>query len=179
MKYTKEILEEAVKDSISVAEVLRKLGLPPVGGTHSHLSRRIREFGIDTSHFLGKRANSGQQHKGPRKAPWQEILVLRMRGPRQKSHRLRRALLESGREYRCEGEGCPVGGAWLGKGIVLHVDHRNGNWLDDRPENLSFFCPNCHSQTPNYCGNKGFAELTSRAKWFRSYRRKKKGPVAE
>jgi hypothetical protein len=49
MKYTRELLQEVVKESYSVAQVLRKLGLRQAGGTHSHLSRRIKAFGIDTS----------------------------------------------------------------------------------------------------------------------------------
>ncbi len=179
MKYTKETLETAVKDCVSVAGVLKKLGLKEAGGTHSHISQRIQRFGIDTSHFLGQRANSGPNHKGPRKTPWQEVLVLRESGQRQKAHVLRRALIESGREYKCEVEGCLMKGSWLGKPIMLHINHKNGNWLDDRPENIEFTCPNCHSQTSNYCGSKGFAEIASGAKLSQAYRNRKKGPVAE
>jgi hypothetical protein len=179
LKYSKEILEAAVRDSISVAGVLRKLGLAQAGGTHAYLSRRIKEFGIDTSHFLGQGANRGPNHRGPRRLRWEEVLVLRTEGRRQKPHVLRRALIESGREYKCEGNGCAIRGEWLGKPIILHVNHRNGNWLDDRPENVEFNCPNCHSQSAKYCGAKGFAELTSRARWYQNYRKKKKGPVAE
>jgi hypothetical protein len=179
MKYTREILEAATRECFSVAGVLRKLGLSQAGGTHSYISHRIRVFGIDTSHFLGQGANRGQNHKGPKKTPWQEILVLRTSGRREKAHRLRRALLESGREYRCQGEGCQVFDEWLGQLLVLHIEHKNGNWLDDRAENLLFLCPNCHSQTPDYCGAKGYSELTGRGKWFREYRKRKQGPVAE
>jgi hypothetical protein len=28
----------------------------------------------------------------------------------------------------------------------------NGNRDDNRLENLRLLCPNCHSQTPTYCG---------------------------
>jgi hypothetical protein len=179
MKYTRELLQNVVRECFSVAPVLRKLGLVQAGGTHSNLSRRIKELGIDTSHFLGKAANQGPCHKGSTKVPWQDTLVLRSNGRRQKAHRLRRALLEMGREYRCRGDGCSLSDNWLGRGLVLHVNHKNGNWLDDRPDNLDFLCPNCHSQTDNYCGSKGFAELTGVAKREREYRKRKKGPVAE
>src|SRR5262245_59859577 len=102
MKYTKEVLQAAVKESISVAGVLRILGLAQAGGTHSHIARRIREYQLDTSHFLGKRANRGPNHKSWKRNAWQEVLVLRHHGRRQKAHALRRALIQSGREYRCE-----------------------------------------------------------------------------
>jgi hypothetical protein len=150
-------------------------------GTHSHIARKIKEFGIDSSHFLGCAANHGPNHKGPHKLSWQEVLVLRHNGRRQKPYRLRRALIESGRAYRCEAKGCSIQGEWLGKRLILHVNHKNGNWLDDRPENVEFHCPNCHSQTPNYCKNSGLVELTTQAQWWREYRKRKrnKGPVAE
>jgi hypothetical protein len=179
VKYTREVLQEAVQACYSVAAVLRKLGVAQAGGTHAHISRRIKAFGIDTSHFLGQAANQGPWHKGPRRLPWQEVLVLRASGKRQKAHVLRRALLEIGREYRCAGENCGLRDEWLGRRLVLHVNHKNGNWLDDRPENVEFLCPNCHSQTANYCGSKGYAELTSIGKWCREYRKRKKGPVVE
>jgi hypothetical protein len=34
--------------------------------------------------------------------------------------------------------------------MALH--HINGDALDNRLENISFLCPNCHSQTPNFSG---------------------------
>ena len=105
--------------------------------------------------------------------------MLRGAGNRQHAHRLRRALLQMGRAYRCKAAGCVIVDEWLGRPIILHVNHKNGNWLDDRPENLEFLCPNCHSQTANYCGSKGLAELTSTARREREYRRRKRGPVAE
>src|SRR5436305_406641 len=146
-KYTKEILEDAVRASRCVRDVLRYLRLKPAGGTHTHIVRRIKAFAIDTSHFLGQAANQGPFHNCGRRSTWQEILVLRQSGNRQKTHRLRRALMEIGREYRCEAEGCSLAGEWLGKTLVLHLNHKNGNWLDDRADNLQFLCPNCHSQT--------------------------------
>src|SRR6516165_385659 len=120
MKYTKELLQEIVPECYSVAQVLRKLGLAEAGGTHTHLSRRIKAFGIDTSHFLGQAANQGAWHKGPQKISWQDTLVLRLTGRRQRPHRLRRALLEMGRPYHCQGPDCSLSDTWLGRRLVLH-----------------------------------------------------------
>lgn len=150
MKYTKEILEEATKNSKSIMGVLRYLGLSEASGSmHAHISSRIKEFKIDTTHFTGLKTNCGPGHKGgPRKLQANQILVRRDRGRRQDTHRLKRALLEIGRKYKCAK--CGLGPKWENETLTLQIEHKNGNNLDDRKENLEFLCPNCHSQTPHY-----------------------------
>lgn len=181
-KYTKEILEAVVRQNHSMAGVLRALGLKLAGGSHTHISRRIKVLGIDTSHFLGQGSNRGPDHRGPKPLTCDQVFVLRKSGYRQKARILRKALLESGRPYGCEGKGCILLDEWLGRPLVLHVNHKNGDWLDDRAENLEFLCPNCHSQTPTYCRGMQPDHRTSEAAWYREYRKRRKccrGPVAE
>jgi predicted RNA-binding Zn-ribbon protein involved in translation (DUF1610 family) len=148
-KYTRELLSEAAANSISIAGMLRYLQIPIAGGTHAHISRKLKQFSIDTSHFKRVAPNRGKPCAW-RLTP-ELILVVRSPGsPRPKPHVLRRALRESGVPYACVA--CGVAAEWNGQPIVLHVDHINGDWLDNRKENIRFLCPNCHSQTPTFSG---------------------------
>jgi len=144
MKYTKEILTDAVANSTSFAGVLRFLNLKQAGGTQAHIKRKIRTFGIDTSHFTGQAHQRGCPAYN--KLPWQHFLVQKTDGGRTKAEILRRALIESGVKYQCKK--CGNVGEWLGKELTLEVDHINGDFTDNRRKNLRFLCPNCHSQEP-------------------------------
>jgi hypothetical protein len=53
---------------------------------------------------------------------------------------------------------------WLGKKIVLEVDHIDGLHYNNTVENLRLICPNCHSQTETYKNkNKGKGRKYRRA----------------
>ncbi|NLV78583.1 MAG: HNH endonuclease [Rhodococcus sp.] len=152
MKHTKEKLEEAVRASVNFADVVRYLGLKPNGGNHTHIARRIRALGIDTSHFTGRARVAGGNAV---KRHWTSILRDTAEGSaRTKPHLLRRALIESGRPHVCAG--CGLEPIWCGKPLVFHVDHVDGNPTDSRPENVRFLCPNCHSQTATWAGRRRF-----------------------
>jgi Zn finger protein HypA/HybF involved in hydrogenase expression len=56
---------------------------------------------------------------------------------------LRAGLLEN----RCEECGISE---WLGRPLIIQIDHINGVRDDHRLENLRMLCPNCHSQTDTY-----------------------------
>ncbi|MFF4805346.1 HNH endonuclease signature motif containing protein [Streptomyces sp. NPDC001351] len=150
-KWTREILEPVVAASTSVNEVLRRLGLDMVGGHHTHISRRIRAYGLDTSHFSPVTRTERQRYSQRRRAP-EEILVedASPHITRVASGRLKRAMRELGVEERCAL--CGIEPVWLGEPLPLEVDHIDGNWRNNRIENLRFLCPNCHSTTDSYRG---------------------------
>ncbi|GGS60016.1 hypothetical protein GCM10010156_18240 [Planobispora rosea] len=150
-KYTPEMLAEAAADSHSIADVLRRLGITIAGGNHAHISRQLKRFKIDTSHFRRVPSNKGKPSPR-RRRPAQILVVLPEGSPRPSPARLRRALIESGMPYHCAG--CKIEGVWQGQPLTLHIDHVSGDWLDNRIKNLRFLCPNCHSQTENFAGKK-------------------------
>lgn len=94
----------------------------------------------------------------------EEILVKRYEtyGRRTSVVYLRRSMMESGVPYKCAGADCTLTGAWLGKPLRLQVEHKNGDWLDNRLENLEFLCPNCHSQTATWGKDKGETSIIGR-----------------
>jgi predicted RNA-binding Zn-ribbon protein involved in translation (DUF1610 family) len=163
-KYTKEVLEPLVKESCSIAEVLKKLGLKISGGSFSHISKKIKTYEIDTSHMLGQKWTKGKRRPNITKS-WEVILQENRNGKREQSYLLRRALIESGRPYICEE--CGQGPIWKGKELRIQVDHINRDWEDNRKENLRFLCPNCHTQTDGFNGSKGLAELTKSYNYYK------------
>lgn len=149
LKYTRELLEDAARRSISIAGVMRILGMKSSGSSQTYIRKRLIELDIDTSHFKGQGHALGRRARN-RLNP-ERILVIRPSGStRAKPTQLRRALTEQGVPYMCTE--CDLAGEWRGKTLILHVDHMNGDYLDCRRENLQFLCPNCHSQTWNYAG---------------------------
>lgn len=151
MLYTNEQLIEAVKDSKNFCEVCRKLNVKQTGGSYYNVKRRILKLGLDTSHFT-KDKSILCKNIVVRVKSSEEILIhdesLHGRVPRKQ---LKRCMLSQGIPYRCSK--CDNDGTWNGEKLELPIDHKDGNWKNNKLSNLRFLCPNCHSQT-NTFGNK-------------------------
>lgn len=144
IKYTKELLEEAVKDSYSIAETLRKIGLSPVGGSYQTLKKKLIEFNVDFSHFTGKQWNIN-----PKNPVYIKKFLLKLcKYSSLSSSNVKALVYRLGLKHN-QCELCGIS-EWQGKPIICELHHINGNSTDNRIENLKILCPNCHSQTDNF-----------------------------
>ncbi|MFF9471922.1 HNH endonuclease [Streptomyces roseolus] len=146
LRPTPEDLRSAVESSLSISGALRLLGRQDSGQMRELFHRWVEEDDLSTSHFLGQAHQRGR--KGPRR-PAAAILVRHEGRRRTRTHMLRRALREVGVPEECAE--CGAGTTWLGDPITLEIDHVNGDWSDDRRENLRLLCPNCHAVTDTWC----------------------------
>lgn len=144
--YTKELLEEKVKDCYSLSELCRRIGLTARGSNFKTLRKKLNEFDVDYSHFTGPRWNvdvNNPIYRGKLYPKLCEHSSLNTVCAKNTLYRL------GIKENKCEICGTSE---WQGKELVCELHHINGDSTDNRLENLIILCPNCHSQTANYAG---------------------------
>ncbi|NVO83461.1 HNH endonuclease signature motif containing protein [Hymenobacter terrestris] len=135
--------------SLSVRQVLSRIGLVPAGGNYKPVHARVARLGLDIGHWTGAGWNTGARfQKFGKSTPLSDILVENSEynftfGLK---NRLLKALLKN---HQCEV--CNLT-EWNGQLIPLELHHLNGVNNDHRLENLQLLCPNCHAQTSNYRG---------------------------
>ncbi|MFJ6634143.1 HNH endonuclease [Streptomyces sp. NPDC091376] len=141
-------LAQAVASSVSLADTLRRIGRPESTSRRALLKKWIADDGLDTAHFLGQAHQRGKPGTTPALTA-KDVLVKHEGKRRSKSAHLRRALREIGVPEECAE--CGTGPEWLGRPMTLEVDHANGDWSDNRADNLRLLCPNCHAITGTWC----------------------------
>lgn len=148
VEWTKELLNEIVPNCTSYSEVLRKVGLKPLGSNPKTLKKKLDEFNIDYSHFTGQGWNKyGHPRFGNSGKTLSAVLDI---NSSLSTASVRKRLLNN----KIKSNVCEICGIseWNGLPIVCELYHINGDSTDNRIENLQMLCPNCHSQTDNYCG---------------------------
>lgn len=106
------------------------------------LKKYIRLYGITTDHF--------GRVKSPRPMRLTDEQLFCEQSHADRSI-VKRVVIERNLiPYVCDA--CENDGEWNGRPLSLQLEHRNGINNDNRLENLTFLCPNCHSQTPTYAG---------------------------
>lgn len=145
---------QIVKESYSLAEVIRKSGLKIAGGNYETTSNRIKRLKLDISHFTGQAWNKGKKLGSNYFKIAKPLLEILIKDSNYQSYKLLKRLFSEGlKEHRCE---CCGLTKWQGSKIPLELHHINGIHNDNRLENLQVLCPNCHALTDNYRGkNKG------------------------
>lgn len=143
-KWTDNELKEAVKNNISLAGVLRDLGLSYSGNCAKRINRHIERLGIDNSHFV--------RYGNPTKEMKLGKVLTKDSPYRGGSARVKKKIVNAGlMKDECSMEGCPnPKPKWNDKPLTLQLDHINGDRRDNRIENLRILCPNCHTQTDTW-----------------------------
>lgn len=144
-----EKVKEAVENNCCYADTLRALGVPTQGRNSDTLKRKIEEYHLDISHFTFVSKDKGKNRK-------KSAIDYLFKGSIIKPYKLKQKLLEDGlKENKCERCGISE---WQGKPIVCQLHHIDGDETNNELDNLQMLCPNCHSQTDNYCGNSNKTE---------------------
>lgn len=139
--------KDIVSNSFSITEVTRRCGFKTCksGGGRQKVIARIRNQNIDISHF---KINGRQFEKAPHNkiSNYDDIFKKNSKSYRNTIRDI--ILREKFLEYKCSV--CGNVGTWNGKELSLQLHHLDGDITNNELCNLTFLCPNCHSQTDNY-----------------------------
>lgn len=138
-KFSKEEIEQFVKESTSYAQLANKLGYSWLssGSANKTMRDMIQELSLDSSHFTGQVWNKGNfdysRFVYGKKINTSQALpaIVALRG------------------HKCENCGLEE---WRDQQIPLEIHHIDGDELNSDLNNLQMLCPNCHALTDNYKG---------------------------
>lgn len=137
-KFSRNELENFIKNSNSIAETAEKIGYSKIGGSGNHETKKMIEYyQFDISHFKGQSWNKNNfdytrfQYGKTMKIAEAVNAIAYLKG------------------WKCE---ICQNEKWNNEKIPLEVHHLDGNHLNNQLENLQIICPNCHALTENWRG---------------------------
>lgn len=148
--FSKEEIKSAIESSNTKKEVLTKLGFEHTGN-FTTLNRIIIEYGLQEE-YEGLKARSEDYIKKclniiHKNNSYDEPIFIA--NSKASGNTLRKYIAQDNLiPYVCSK--CGNEGYWQGEKLKLQVHHINGIHNDNRLENLTYLCPNCHSQTENF-----------------------------
>lgn len=145
-----ESINEVIKSSQSRMDCLKRLELNPNSNANLNwIESIIISHKIDNSHWCGLGHLKGKTHNWGTPTPLADLLVEKSYTS---SSNLKKRLIKCGLlEEKCSR--CEII-EWQGEKLSLQLEHKNGESIDNRIENLTLLCPNCHSLTSTYCRKK-------------------------
>ncbi len=146
--YTDEDIIKNAKEEMSLAGLLRSLGLKCGGGSYVNIKKTLQRLEVDCSHWTGSGHLKGKKHNHNIKFSLESVMIADSTYSR---CLLKRRLLEEG-ILKNECSECGQEELWNGQKLVMVLDHINGVNNDHRLENLRMLCPNCNSQQKTFCG---------------------------
>ena len=136
---TNEDFINIVNNSNSYSDILKKCGYTNLGNTNT-IKKRIKLLNLSVDHFISIKPPSKQNKKTLNE-------VFTINNPMNGIDIKKRLINELEWKYECFI--CKIF-EWMDKPLSLELDHINGDHSDNRLENLSLKCPNCHSQTDTF-----------------------------
>ena len=149
---SKEEFSELVATSQTITECLNKLKVdrddsnPYHGREFAQFKQIAEKYNIDISHL--------NQYAGIKKFTSSQKADISTYFTKNNPHgttALKRIVIrEKLIPYICSC--CGLGNEWNGKELSLQLHHIDGDKANNELINLTFLCPNCHSQTDSYSG---------------------------
>lgn len=145
--FDKTELQNTLDLSSGYVDALRRFG---IGGSSSikTLKNIIKEYNLSIDNMEKNRLNAIDKGRRTNNIPLSEILV---KDSNYKNiSRLKIRIFSEGlKSNKCDICGIEK---WMDRDITMQLHHINGVNNDHRLENIQILCPNCHSQTENFCG---------------------------
>jgi len=139
-------LQKIIDSSSSLSQICRVLGLSGNGKSSSVLKERIKKDKISLIQYRNNQKRNYSQINTKRES-LDDVLIKNSSYCRThlKYYLLKFKLLKN----KCYE--CGLKNEWMGKNLVMILDHINGINNDNRIENLRMLCPNCNSQQKTFC----------------------------